>query len=55
MTERILVVDDHPLTRDALASLLTQGGFDVVGEAADGAEARDRARERHPGHGQLDH
>src|SRR5215213_8090433 len=30
MAERILVVDDHPLTRDALASLLAQGGFDVV-------------------------
>ena len=30
MTERILVVDDHPLTRDALAGLLTQHGFEVV-------------------------
>ena len=39
MAERVLVVDDHPLTRDALASLLAQGGFDVVGEAGDGAEA----------------
>ena len=48
MSERILVVDDHPLTRDALASLLTQGGFDVVGEAADGAEALTLARELQP-------
>lgn len=48
MTERILVVDDHPLTRDALASLLTQGGFDVVGEAADGVEALDLALELQP-------
>ena len=39
MSERILIVDDHPLTRDALAALLTQEGFDVVGEAADGNEA----------------
>jgi DNA-binding NarL/FixJ family response regulator len=39
MSERILIVDDHPLTRDALAALLTQQGFDVVGEAADGNEA----------------
>lgn len=39
MAERILIVDDHPLTRDALAALLTQQGFDVVGEAADGQEA----------------
>ena len=39
MSERILIVDDHPLTRDALAALLSQQGFDVVGEAADGEEA----------------
>jgi DNA-binding NarL/FixJ family response regulator len=39
MAERVLVVDDHPLTRDALASLLARGGFDVVGEAGDGADA----------------
>jgi len=48
MTERILVVDDHPLTRDALASLLAQGGFDVVGEAADGHEAIELARSLQP-------
>lgn len=39
VSERILVVDDHPLTREALASLLTQAGFDVVGQASDGEEA----------------
>ncbi len=39
MPVSVLVVDDHPLTRDALASLLTQHGFDVVGQAADGHEA----------------
>ena len=48
MSERILVVDDHPLTRDALASLLAQGGFDVVGEAADGLEALELARSLQP-------
>jgi DNA-binding NarL/FixJ family response regulator len=48
MAERILVVDDHPLTRDALASLLTQGGFEVVGEAADGAAALELAAELQP-------
>ena len=42
MTERVLIVDDHPLTRDALSALLAQQGFDVVGEAEDGA-SRDRA------------
>ncbi len=48
MAERILLVDDHPLTRDALASLLEQGGFDVVGEAADGAEALELAGRLQP-------
>jgi DNA-binding NarL/FixJ family response regulator len=43
MAERILLVDDHPLTRSALSGLLTQHGFDVVGEASDGEEAIDRA------------
>jgi len=48
MAERVLVVDDHPLTRDALSSLLVQGGFDVVGEAADGSEALEQAERLQP-------
>jgi len=36
---RILIVDDHPLTREALSALLRAHGFDVVGHASDGAEA----------------
>src|SRR5947208_10752157 len=48
MAERILLVDDHPLTRSALAGLLTQHGFDVVGEAADGEEAIASARSLDP-------
>ena len=48
VTVRILLVDDHPLTREALASLLAQHGFSVVGEAADGAEALERAAELAP-------
>jgi DNA-binding NarL/FixJ family response regulator len=48
MAERILVVDDHPLTRDALAALLAQGGFQVVGEAADGHEALELAHALQP-------
>ena len=48
MSERILIVDDHPLTRDALASLLGAGGFDVVGEAADGAAAIELAQSLQP-------
>jgi DNA-binding NarL/FixJ family response regulator len=46
--ERTLIVDDHPLTRDALAALLAAHGFDVVGEAGDGREAIDRATELQP-------
>jgi DNA-binding NarL/FixJ family response regulator len=41
---RILIVDDHPITRAALASLLEGHGFAVAGEAADGEEAIDLAR-----------
>jgi DNA-binding NarL/FixJ family response regulator len=48
MSERILIVDDHPLTRDALAALLEQHEFTVVAQAADGHEAIERARELHP-------
>ncbi len=39
MALRIVIVDDHPLTREALSSLLGAHGFDVVGMASDGAEA----------------
>jgi DNA-binding NarL/FixJ family response regulator len=45
---RILIVDDHPLTREALSSLLRAHGFDVAGEAADGATAVAEARRLRP-------
>ncbi|HEY6015594.1 MAG TPA: response regulator transcription factor [Gaiellaceae bacterium] len=48
MSERILIVDDHPLTRGALSALLAGNGFDVVGEAGDGYEAIERTRELLP-------
>jgi DNA-binding NarL/FixJ family response regulator len=48
MADRVLIVDDHPLTSEALSSLLTQHGFDVVGRAADGGEAISRAAELDP-------
>src|SRR6478752_8021801 len=48
MGRRTLVVDDHPLTRSALVDLLEQHSFVVVGEAADGVEAVERAREAQP-------
>ena len=45
---RILLVDDHPITRDALGALLAQHGFEVVGEASEGAEAIELARLHRP-------
>jgi DNA-binding NarL/FixJ family response regulator len=48
MAEQILIVDDHPLTREALAGLLAQHGFEVVGSASDGEEAVEAARRLQP-------
>jgi DNA-binding NarL/FixJ family response regulator len=36
---QVLVVDDQELVRAGLRAILTSSGVDVVGEAADGAEA----------------
>ena len=36
---RVIVVDDHPSFRRSAKALLTAEGFDVVGEAVDGASA----------------
>jgi NarL family two-component system response regulator YdfI len=51
MTEpiRILVADDHLIIRQGLRLILeTQEGFEMVGEAADGAEAVHLCAELHP-------
>jgi DNA-binding NarL/FixJ family response regulator len=46
---RVLIVDDHPVVRDGLRGILTSDPeFDVVGEAADGAEALAGARAARP-------
>jgi two-component system, NarL family, nitrate/nitrite response regulator NarL len=46
---RILLVDDHPFVLEGLRSyLLTQGRFDVVGEAVTGPEAIAKVRELAP-------
>ena len=39
MGERVLIVDDHAGFRAAARAMLEAEGFDVVGEAADGAGA----------------
>jgi DNA-binding NarL/FixJ family response regulator len=51
MTEsiRIVVADDHPIVRAGIVGLLEQAqGIEVVGEAADGAEAVELAASEHP-------
>lgn len=46
---RILLVDDHPLMRRGVRELLERvGGYEVVGEAADGAAAFALVEETHP-------
>jgi DNA-binding NarL/FixJ family response regulator len=45
---RLLVVDDHDMLREALAELLRQAGFEVVAEAADGADAVVLAKQLEP-------
>ena len=45
---RVLIVDDHPSFRRCARSLLTSEGFEVVGEAEDGATALALASEVTP-------
>ena len=48
-TIRILLADDHTIMRRGLRLLLErQAGFEVVGEAADGRQAAERAEETKP-------
>jgi two-component system, NarL family, response regulator LiaR len=46
---RVLIADDHPVVRSGLVTFLgTVDGIEVVGEAADGAEAIAKAKELAP-------
>jgi len=49
VTIRILLVDDHSVVRKGLRTFLSYDPeLEVVGEAADGAEALSKARELKP-------
>jgi NarL family two-component system response regulator LiaR len=46
---RVLVVDDHAIVRKGICALLaTESKITVVGEAANGQQAIDQARQEHP-------
>lgn len=46
---RLLIADDHPVVRDGLRAMLaTQADMELVGEAATGTEAVERARALRP-------
>jgi two-component system, NarL family, nitrate/nitrite response regulator NarL len=45
---RVLVADDHAIVRHGLRCLLREGGFEVVGEAKNGAEAASLTRALQP-------
>lgn len=45
---RVVVVDDDEDLRELMIMGLTSGGFDVVGQAADGAHALDLVAEKQP-------
>ena len=45
---RLLIVDDHPLAREGLRSILTTAGFEIVAEAHDGQQAIDLAQALKP-------
>lgn len=48
MAWTVLIVDDHPSFRTSARRVLEDGGFEVVGEAADGHAGLAAARELRP-------
>ena len=48
VSKRVLLADDAAFFRAALRDILEDGGFEVVGEAANGEEAVQKARDLKP-------
>ena len=48
MAARILIVDDAAFMRMMLKDILTKGGYEIAGEAADGNEAVAKFKEEKP-------
>jgi two-component system chemotaxis response regulator CheY len=48
MAHRILIVDDAAFMRMMIRDILTKNGYEVVGEAQDGAQAVERYKELRP-------
>jgi two-component system, chemotaxis family, chemotaxis protein CheY len=48
MPKRVLIVDDSPSIRKMVFILFTSNGFSVCGEAENGAQAIEKARETRP-------
>jgi two-component system chemotaxis response regulator CheY len=48
MPKRVLIADDSPSVRKVVCGLLTSDGFAVCGEAGDGAQAIEKAKEMGP-------
>jgi len=48
MAHRILIVDDAAFMRMMIRDILTKNGYEVVGEAQDGAQAVERFKELRP-------
>jgi two-component system chemotaxis response regulator CheY len=48
MSQKILIVDDAAFMRMMIKEILTKNGFNVVGEAQDGAQAVEKYKELRP-------
>ena len=48
MGNRILIVDDAAFMRMMIKDILSKNGFEIVGEAADGAQAVEKYKEMQP-------